>query len=112
MACAFVDSFFEIALMSYMLYSNFTSTAVTVCPVHNPMDFHHFNQTAVEHEKTGSVSFYGFTAISLLIFFLFFLLDAIAGENTMQLIVSMVTSVIVSFYTVYKSVHFEGLNYA
>lgn len=110
--CAFVDSLFYLVLVSYTLYIYFTQNEITVCPWPNPLDPDHLNQSAVEHLTTESVPFYGFTAIILLIFFIFFLFDAIAGENTMQLLVSMLTSFLVTYYTVYKSIRFKGLNYA
>ena len=112
MTCAFLDSFFYIALMSFSLYTYNRHVKITFCPLHNPLDFGHHNESYVTSETSPSVYFYGFTAISLIGFFLFFLIDAIAGENTMQLIVSMITSVLVTYYTVYKSIKFKGLNYA
>merc|ERR1712224_513479 len=112
MACAFLDSFFYIALMSFSLYTYNRDVKITFCPLHNPLDFGHHNESFVSSETSPSVYFYGFTAISLIVFFLFFLIDAIAGENTMQLIVSMLTSVLVTYYTLFKSFRFTGLNYA
>ena len=111
-ACAFLDVFFYIALMSYMLYIFFTGTSVGYCPMHNPLDFNHSNVAYVQEKSNESMIFYGFSAILLSIFFLFFLIDALAGENAMQLMVMMVMSVMVTYYTVYKSVRFQGLNYA
>ena len=112
MACAFLDSLFYISLMSFSLYTYNQKIKISFCPMHNPLDFGNHNESYVTAETSPSVYFYGFTAIALIVFFLFFLVDAIAGENTMQLIVSMITSILITYYTVYKSIKFKGLNYA